>query len=354
MLTEIIREPLAKTIKYIKPIGYESAEGLTAQVYNQLQADFIPAPLVALHSPVPAVMAGVWSILRETLMAGEVNRSHKEVVAATVSKANECPFCVDAHTVLLRATSNDAVANAILQDDHDRIHDPRMRALVQWVWTNRTSNPNTAIPPPFSRDEAPEMIGTAITFHYLNRMANVFLGDALLPFLMPSALKEFTYRLYAATEGKRVVRRLQLGKSLKFLPKAPLPDDLSWAAGNSSVAGAFAGFVKVVEEAGERVLPESVRLLVDEWVRVWNGEAMGIGRHWVEEAVAEIEREHQAAARLTLLTAFASYQVDSGVIEAFQAQYPSDSQLITATAWASFAVARHIGEWLVAAFKMTV
>jgi AhpD family alkylhydroperoxidase len=300
-------------------------------------------------------MAGVWSILRETLMAGKVDRSHKEAVAATVSKANECPFCVDVHTVLLRATSDDEVADAILREEHNRIHDPQMRALVRWAWTNRISNPDTAIPPPFSRDEVPEMIGTVITFHYLNRMANVFLGDALLPVQMPPALKEFTYRLYAATEGKRVVRRLQSGESLKFLPRAQLPDEFFWAARNPSVAGAFAGFAKVVEEAGERVLPEPVRSLVKERVCTWNGETMGISRKWVEEAVAGVEADYQAAARLTLLTAFASYQVDPGTVDAFRSQCDgnrADAQLIAATAWASFTAARRAAEWLVEPFKL--
>ena len=351
MITEMMREPLAKSIKYVKPIKYDSAEGLTARVYDQLQTDFIPAPLVALHSPVPEVMAGVWSILRETLMAGEVNRSHKEAVAAAVSKANECPFCVDAHTVMLRATSDNDVANAILEGDHTRIHDPQMRALVEWVWTNRTSASNSVVPQAFSRAEMPEIIGTIITFHYLNRMANIFLGDALLPFPMPSALKEFTYRLYAVTEGKRVVRQLQAGESLKFLPQAQLPDDLSWTAGNPSLAGAFARFAMVVEDAGRQIVPEPVRLLVKERVQAWNGESMGMSRHWVEAAVAEIEPENQAIARLTLLTAFASYQVDSGLIGAFQSQYPADAHLIATTAWASFVAARRVGEWLVEAYR---
>jgi len=354
MFTKMMREPLAKNIRYIKPIRYDAAKGLTAQVYHQLQADFMPAPLVVLHSPVPDVMAGVWSILRETLMAGKVNRSYKEAVAATVSKANECPFCVEAHTVMLRATSDDDVADAILQDNHNGIHDPQMHALVQWIWTNRIANPDIVRPLPFSQSEAPEIIGTAIAFHYINRMANVFLGETLLPFQLPSALTKLTYRLYAATEGKQIVRRLPSRKSLNFLPQAQLPDDLSWAAEDPSVAGAFAGCARVIEEAGRHVLPESVRLLVHERVQAWNGEAMGMSRHWVEEAIAGIETEHQAAARLTLLTAFASYQVDPGVIQSFQSQYPEDAQLISATAWSSLMAARRAGEWLAAPFKSAV
>jgi AhpD family alkylhydroperoxidase len=354
MITEMMREPLAKTIKYVKPVRYDSAKGLAAQVYDQLQTDFIPAPLVALHSPVPEIMAGVWSVLRESLMAGKVNRSYKEAVAATVSKANECPFCVDAHTVMLRATSNDDVANAILQDDHERIHDPRMHALVQWAWMNRISNLNSMHSLPFSQEEMPEVVGTAVAFHYINRMANIFLGDTLLPVPLPSVLKSLTYRLYAATEGKRVVRDLQPGKSLKFLPQAELPDDLAWAAGSPAIAGAFAGFARVIEEEGRQTLPESVRSLVRERVQAWNGEAMGMSRRWAEQAVAEVEPEHQAAARLTLLTALASYQVDSGLTKAFKSQYPEDVQLISATAWASFTAARRVGTWLTAQPQATV
>ncbi len=85
-----------------------------------------------------------------------------------------------------------------------------------------------------------------------------------------------------------MVRHLQHGHSLQFVPQANLPDDLSWAAANPAVAGAFAGLAAVVEEAGRRVLPEQVRVLVSERVQAWNGEDMGISRRWVQEA-----KDHQ-------------------------------------------------------------
>jgi AhpD family alkylhydroperoxidase len=350
MITETILAQMAKTIKYVEPVPYGSATGLTAEVYQQMQADFMPAPLLSLHSPVPEVLAGVWSILRETLLAGQVDRAFKEAVAVTVSKINECPFCVDAHTVMLQATSNHDVAGAILRGDYDGIHNPQLHAIVQWVLANRTPHENGLLPPPFSQNEAPEVNGTAITFHYLNRMANVFLGDTLLP--LPSAVKGLTYRLYAATAGQRLVRRQQQGNSLQFVPQAKLPDDLSWAAANPAVAGAFAGFAEVVEEAGKRALPELVRFLVNERVQAWNGELMGISRGWVEEAVVELKAEHRTAARLALLTALASYQVDSSIVEDFQSQYPGDAQLIAATAWASFTAARRASVWLATPLAM--
>ena len=347
MIAETIREQMAKTIQYVQPVPYGSATGLTAEVYEQMQADFMPAPLVALHSPVPEVMAGVWSMLRETLLAGPA-RARKEAVAAAVSQLNECHYCVEAHTVMLHATSDHEVAGALLRGDYDSIRDPELYALVQWVLTNRTPNMNEVLSPPFSYSDAPEMIGTAIAFHYINRMVNVFLGERLLP--VPPALKGLTHRLYAATAGQKVVRYLPQGESLKFVPQAKLPEDFFWAAANPAVAGAFAGLAQVIEEVGKQVLPEQVRSLVSKRIQAWHGEEMGISRRWIEESVAALDDEHRSAARLALLTALASYQVDASTIEDFQYQYLDDASLIAVTAWASFTAARHVSIWLAEPF----
>jgi AhpD family alkylhydroperoxidase len=350
MIAETIQAQMAKSIKYIAPVHLGAATGPTADLYAQMQEDFFPAPLLTLHAPMPDVMAGVWSILRETLLAGQVDRAQKEVVAATVSKTNACPFCVDAHTLMLHATSDHDAAGALLRGDYESIRDPQQRALAQWALANRAAGADAA--PPFADAAAPEIIGTAIAFHYINRMVNVFLGDTLLP--LPSALQGVTRRLYAATAGKRIVRGLQQGRSLRFLPQAELPEDLAWAAGNPAVAGAFAGLAAVAEAAGAQVLPEYMRLLVSEQIYAWNGETMGISRRWLDEALADAKTAHLPAARLALTTALASYQVDASMIEDFRAHYPDDAQLIAVTAWASFTAARRVGLWVAEPFAMAV
>jgi hypothetical protein len=139
---------------------------------------------------------------------------------------------------------------------------------------------------------------------------------------------------------------------LQFLRQPQLPDDLIWAAGNSAVAGAFGGFAALVEEAGSAVLPGGVRVVVSERVQAWNGEAMGISRRWVEDAAAEVKQAHRAAARLALLTALASYQVDKSVVEDFRSHFPDDAQLIAATAWASFTAARRAGVYCAEPFAI--
>ncbi len=104
-----------------------------------MQQDFFHAPLLTLHASAPHMMAGVWSILRETLLAGQADRAQKEV-AATVSKTNQCPFCVDAHTLMLHATSDHDAANAILRGDYDSIRDPQQRALARWAMAHRMAS----------------------------------------------------------------------------------------------------------------------------------------------------------------------------------------------------------------------
>ncbi len=250
MIAETVRERMAKTIKYIKPIPYDSATGLTAEVYQQMQADSLPVPPITLHSPAPEVMVGIWSILRETLNSGDVDRALKEAVAATVSKTNECPYCVDVHTSMLHATAEHDAASAILRGDYDDIRDPQIHAIIQWVLANRTANANDVLPTPFSRGDAPEMIGTAIAFQYINRMVNVFLEDT--PFPVPPAFKGLTGRLFGATAGKRFVRGVRQGDSLKFVPQAKLPDDLSWAAGNPSIAALSPGLQRWLRKLAKR------------------------------------------------------------------------------------------------------
>ena len=52
-----------KTLHHVQAVKYNAAEGLVADVYEQMRRDLAVAPPFTLHSPLPQVMAGVWSIL---------------------------------------------------------------------------------------------------------------------------------------------------------------------------------------------------------------------------------------------------------------------------------------------------
>ena len=333
-------------VHHITPVAPDAAEGLVADVYAQLRGEFQIAPPLTLHSPAPRILAGAWSVTRESqIVPGRLARPMKEAIAASVSHINTCPYCVDAHTGLLHGAAKHDIAASIRNGQPEAITDDRMRELVRWALATRRPGDPLITNPPFSLEEAPEAIGTALAYHYVNRMVHVFLGDDLLP--MPSSFRGVARRIFGATFGKRMVRRGgEPGASLGLLPDAPLPDDLCWAKSSPAIAGAWARFAAVVEEAGQRILPEPVRALLLTRLAGWEGEDPGISASWVEDAVASLEEVHRPTGRFVILVALASYRVDESTVEAFRSMTPGDRELVQAAAWAALQAARRIGSWL--------
>lgn len=77
----------------------------TCSLSFQISRDFLPGtradgptdPLT-VHVFYPPALSGLWSALREAVVAdGTLARWKKEAVAAIVSKSNECAFCIAAH-----------------------------------------------------------------------------------------------------------------------------------------------------------------------------------------------------------------------------------------------------------------
>lgn len=335
-------------INYVHAVPYEQRSGLVEQVYNQMMSDFQLVPPVTVHSPAPRVLAGVWTATRESLVAAPASRVEREAVVAAISRINTCSFCVDVHSIALHGAGEHDLAGAIVRGEDDKIADPRIQALVQWAAATRTPDAEILHNPPFPRTDAAQIIGSALLFHYINREVNVFLDES--PLMLPSMarnLKGVAKRIAGSVIGRRTLANTPPpGGSLRLLPDAPLPDEFRWAASNPNVAGAWARFAAVVEEAGREALPEEVRALVQVHLDAWNGEDMGLSRRWVEDAIASLREEHKPEARLTLLSALASHQVDEGVIENFRKDHPDDASLVATVAWGSFAATRRISQWL--------
>ena len=247
--------------------------------------------------------------------------------------------------MMLHAVSAHGAAAAISQVNDGEIQGPAIRQVVAWAEVTRSPDDPLLQRPPFSEAEAPEIIGTAVAFHYTNRMVDIFLDETPLP-SNHGWLKGTLKRMAGLYFSRAARRRKPAGTSLALLPEADLPADMGWAASSPKVAEAFARWSAVVEIAGQEALPANVRLLVRAHITAWNGEPPSLSRSWVDAALAGLEDADQPAARLTLLTALASYQVDEGIINTFRAQQPGDDKLIAATAWASFTAARRVGTWL--------
>ncbi len=332
-------------IRHVAPVSLRAATGLTARVYRQMEADFgMVAPPVMLHAAAPDTLAACWSILRETMLApGLVDRSVKEAVAAAVSLANQCPYCVEVHGAALAGLLRGPDAWAVAGDRVGDLSDPGVRELARWARASGNPSAQARHPAPFAPGQAPELIGVAVTFHYINRMVNVFLQESPMP-PAPAPVLRVVRRVAARLMRGMASRHSDPGRSADLLADAPLPADLSWAAGPPHIAGAVARVAAVIDAGGARSVPERVRRLVSAQLASRTPEPAGLGGDapW-KSAVAELPESDRPAARLALLAALASYRVTDSVIEDFRAQGHDDRAIIELTSWASFAAARQIG-----------
>jgi AhpD family alkylhydroperoxidase len=338
--------------KNITPVSPASADGLVAEVYAQIKRDFgaIVEPF-SLHSPSPKLLAGVWTACRETELIGIVPRNMKEIIAAAVSTTNQCPYCVDAHTIMLDAVGEHKASSALSSRTISGISDPKLRDISEWALSTRSPNATIIHSPPFSQEEAPEIIGMAVLYHYINKMVSFFLTETPLPSnrgWLKGTLKRMAGWYFSFSANRPKVQ----GESLRLLPDSELPSDLIWAQDSQWVAQAFARFAAVIDEIGEEILSKAVRHCVQSYVEAWDGESPGISRQWVEQAIQNLDDKSKVVGRLVLTIAIAPYQVDDEMIEHFRVDYPKEETLLGALAWGSFTVARRIGTWLYTPFSI--
>ncbi|MDH2428374.1 carboxymuconolactone decarboxylase family protein [Sphaerisporangium sp. TRM90804] len=327
-------------VRHVTAVRPSAAGELVTRVYAQVERDFgMLAPPVLLHSPAPEVLAASWTTLRETLLAGgHAGRALKETVASSVSLGNACPYCVDVH----KATLDGLVRGGDALDAAS----PATREIAAWAQASGVRGDAARHAPPMSPGLASELVGVAATFHYLNRMVNVFLGDSPLPPEVPNRARALLLRVFGLVMRPAARKAGTPGASLTLLPAVPAPADLAWAEAAPHVHGAFTRAAAAVDAAGARSIPAPVRELVTAELAAWDGTPRGPSRAWAADAVAGLPTYHRPAARLALLTAMASYQADAAVVDAFRADTPGDRELIELTSWSAMSAARRIATWI--------
>ncbi|HEX6870846.1 MAG TPA: carboxymuconolactone decarboxylase family protein [Micromonosporaceae bacterium] len=343
LLARATRRATLSHVRHVTPVPPGAASGLVARVYRQVERDFgMLAPPIALHAPAPAALAASWVMLRESLLAaGLVRRTTKETVATAISLANQCPYCVEVHSVTLTGLLPGADPTSIAADRLDQVTDPALRAVARWARSAGT-DPGAELTVPAG--QASELIGVAVVFEYLNRMVNLFLQPSLLPSALPDRARATVMRVAARIMRTLAGRPCPAGTSLELLPPAPLSPDLSWATRRPEVADAFARASAAIEDGGARTVPDRVRELL--LARLAEDRPLPAGlssRAWLDPAVGSLPHQDRAPARLALLTAFAAYQVTDALVAEVGRQLGGDQALIELTAWASLAAARRTG-----------
>ncbi|MFI7423505.1 carboxymuconolactone decarboxylase family protein [Nonomuraea sp. NPDC049684] len=320
----------AGQFRYVTPVRPQDATGRVAQVYARLADDFGMARMAVFLtlSPAPAVLAGTWALLRESLLAGPGSRTGREVVALGVSLANRCPFCVAAHTTLLHATGDHRLAETVAAGGVPA--DPGHAALLRWAKDRR-------VPAPFPADEAPAYVGTALTFHFVNRIASSLLTENLLP---GNLQKSRLVRSVGGRAMSRTVRReLPPGAGLDVLAGLPTSPEPAWAAG-TPVGTAYATLMAVAGAGGE-LLGEAARTAVTEAVAAWDGEHPPMGDR-LSGPLTGVPGEERPAARLALLAALAPYRVTDADVTAWRGAATTDEDLVRLVAFGAATATRHV------------
>lgn len=299
------------SIRYVTPVPRKAATGRVAEVYEQSMADFGQAAFMML-SPAPELHAAAWSLLRESELVGEAPRTDKEVVTVAVSQANECRFCIDAHTMLIHATGAHRLAEDLLSGQP--LAEPWYASLVAWAKSTRTpSTIRVAQERPFPAEIAAEFIGTALSTHFANRMFSALTDDQLIPGNLQRS--HAVRRMGGLTQARAVRRELVAGESLAMLadvPSGPLP---GWAAG-TPIGTAFAA-LRGAAAMGAALLSEPGRDLVRGTVRDWDG-ARADDR-WLDARLASVSPADRPATALALLAALSPHEITEARVSAWRA-----------------------------------
>ncbi|MFG2058779.1 carboxymuconolactone decarboxylase family protein [Micromonospora sp. NPDC048930] len=317
--------------RFFTPPKAWAATALTAEVYRQLRDEFLgPVATFQALSPVPEVLAATWALMREALLAGDASRVDRELVAAAVSRANRCGFCVDAHVMLLHALGEPELAEVIARGGTPL--EPRHTELVGWAEASR--NPGAAA---WTSRYGPEVTGTLLACHFVSRMASALLD----PDLPPSGPQRSPG---VQSVGGRVCVRTarepkEPGRSLPLLD--PGTTALPAWAGDSPVGVAYASLKSAATQGGD-LLSEVARQTVTGTVRWEDGQHPARPAEWASELVLDLSGKDRAGTRIALLAAFAPAAITPADVAVWRLSYPDDADLVRIVAYGAITATDHV------------
>ena len=325
------------TYRFFSPAPAHAASGLTAEVYGQLRDEFLgPVPTFRALSAVPELMAATWALMREALLAGDASRVDRELVASAVSRANRCRFCVDAHVMLLHALGEHELAEVITRGATPP--EPRHAELARWAEASRS--PAAAA---WTSPYGPEVTGTVLAFHFINRIVSALLDPDLLPGGLQRAavVRSVGGRLYAKTarEAKEPGRSLPLLNAGTASPPA-------WA-GESPVGVAYMSLKTAATQGGD-LLSNVARTTITATVHWEDGRHPARPADWAAELVRDLPATDRLGSRIALLAAFAPAAISPGDVALWRLsrQGDADADLVRLVAYGAITATDHVARAL--------
>jgi AhpD family alkylhydroperoxidase len=314
-------------IRHVTPVDPRHATGLVAEVYGQAKAELgaIGAPFQML-SPAPELLAATWALLRESLMVGgPEERVAKEVVATAIAVRNGCRFCTDAHTVLLHALGESALAEGLRASDPPREWAP----LAAWALEPGPEGP-------FPAAAAPRFIGTALVFEFITRLVQVLARNESPH---PATGTRLGRSVASRTLRAAVAADLEPGLSLRLLEDRPAwarglkVREPAWAAG--SPVGTAYGTLRAFASAGPGLLGADAAEAVARTIGV-REDAAGSGLPRLVEG-DDLEPGAALGARLAVAAAVSPSAVTESDVEDWRGGDHSDHCVVHLLAYGTMA-----------------
>ncbi len=330
-------------IKHIKYVDKTEATGRLRGIYDHIKLNFgqLAEPFV-LHSLNEELTAGVWATLYETvLIENNVKRSIKETVATCISEVNKCNYCADAHSIMILGTENKLQHNikfaksGKLKTKEDK--------LIFWALNNLNFDHHIILAPPFNKSEIPETIGTAVLFHYINRMVNIFASDTPLP---TSKLKSLVKYFASNFIFKKAIKKKKVkGDSLKFIDISENSGSFEWANEIPEIQNAFKYLKFYTEINIKKVL--SFELITELVKQASNLNLLRptFGNKGLSDFLEHIKPAEKQIAEFSFLTMFETYKIQEKHINALK-QTLTDKNILEIASYVSLLVSESIGNKL--------
>lgn len=332
-------------IKYIgNDVKHIKAQDEVKEIFEELRKDMgdVVEP-ISLHVNNPKLLEAIWLILREVVIVdGALDRMQKEAIGASVSESNRCGYCVDAHTIMLIGLDNAQISKAIERGEPEIIADAFTKNIVKWGLENRKFDSIIVKYPPFTLRMAPEAIGTAVFFHYLNRMVFAFLGPTILPLnipIMKGAMKKLA--------GLKFSKTLNAKKEYKILPtiEETNTDMIMWAKTNDQVYRVFANFNVVINRLAIKYIPISVQKKMKALINQWGGKDEFINDQSLAEFLTCVHEDEKPLATVLYIQAFSPNKMNKKYMDLLRGYFTEkhDEAILVSMSWVSFEIALYIG-----------
>jgi AhpD family alkylhydroperoxidase len=309
-------------VKYLKVESVRHSVGSNRKVFVQMQLENagVHGPFL-IHAAQPKLLAALWALFRETQLASGIPRTHLETLALLIAQDNRCPWCIEAHQVALHTHGIVPQIEDWHRANPDPIHSTSSQSLLRIA---------------------------SLCWQYINRMTNVFLVESAWQRFgtVRHSLQPLMGKVFATFF---LGRKYPAGRSLGLIEPAPLPEHLQWAASAGASGQALAYFHQTVQALGEGLIAPRTREVVLETIRRKDSLHFGLSRRWADEAVAVLEPSEQVLAKVLLLAALASHQIDENLMQALQATFPQtgyqpydewysqDANILAVVAWGCYA-----------------